>query len=194
MTVGKYDDAKKQLESEKKLAQEFEKINKSIENRANNFLNRISQTRILEDRVQRAIVNDSQVQSTFQKLRNYAEKNEAIKEMAFNATDETALSAEEITKQATENIKDKDVAKNLEALKKQAEEKGSELTEQGKKLIEELGSKENYSSKVKEEAKKAVEPLLDKLKFANKTYTGLAAGAVLAAAGLLIGASMKKDA
>ena len=164
MTVGKYDDAKKQLESEKKLAQEFEKINKSIENRANNFLNRISQTRILEDRVQRAIVNDSQVQSTFQKLRNYAEKNEAIKEMAFNATDETALSAEEITKQATENIKDKDVAKNLEALKKQAEEKGSELTEQGKKLIEELGSKENYSSKVKEEAKKAVEPLLDKLK------------------------------
>ena len=194
MTVGNYDAAKSQLETAKHLAQDFEKINNSISNRINNFFGRISQTKILEDKVQKSINNNPQVQSTLQKLRNFAEKNEAIKEIAFNAGEEGTLSAEEIAKRATENLSKEKVATDLEALKKQAEEKGTELTEKGKKLIEELGSKENYSSKVKEDAKKAIEPLLDKMKFANKTYTGLAAGAVLAIAGLLVGSSMKKDA
>ena len=104
----------------------------------------------------------------------------------------STLTEDEITKRIDEALKDKKSVVN--DLEKQAKEKGTELTEKGKKLIEDLGSKESYSSKVKEDAKKAVEPLLEKLKLANKTYTGIAAAAVLGLAGLLIGASNNKDA
>ena len=175
------------------LAAEKENIQKVKDGRMNRFFGRISYTNKLEEKINKAIQNDSQVQSALQKLKNFAEKNEAIKGIAFNTTEETKLTADEIAKKAAENLSKEEVATNLEALKKHAEEKGTELTEKGKKLIEELGSKENYSSKVKEDAKKAVEPLLEKMKIANKTYTGLAAAAILGVASALIGSAMSKD-
>ena len=193
MTIGRYETTKQSIEAEKKLAAEYEKITASIQTRIDNFFDRISRTKLLEEKVQKAINNDPQVQSTLQRLKNFAEKNEALKEAAFKTTENAELTTEEIAAKAVENLKEQQVAKDLEALKAQAKEKGTELTEQGKKLLEELGSKDNYTAKVKEDAKKAVEPLLEKLKIANKTYTGLAAAAVIGLAGALIGASSKKD-
>ena len=137
--------------------------------------------------------NSRNVGSALSELQTFCKKNGKINDIAFNSAEEKVLTAEEIAAKAVENLKDQQVAKDLETLKAQAKEKGTELTEQGKKLLEELGSRDSYTAKVKEDAKKAVEPLLEKLKLANKTYTGLAAAAVIGLAGALIGASSKKD-
>ena len=58
--------------------------------------------------------------------------------------------------------------------------------------MEELGSKENYTTKVKNAAKEAIEKDLGKIKTPNKLVNGLIAGTALALVGLGIG-SMKKD-
>ena len=157
ITIATKEAREKYLNKMIELATEKENIQKVKDGRMNRFFGRISYTNKLEEKINKAIQNDSQVQSALQKLKNFAEKNEAIKGIAFSTTEETKLTADEIAKKAVENLSKEQVATDLEALKKQAEEKGSELTEKGKKLIAELGSKEKYSSKVREDAKKVME-------------------------------------
>lgn len=131
------------------------------------------------------------------KLKEYsAEIEKKAKELA-NGGEIT----EEIKKQAKDAIKDTEIYKNYENALIAAKEKIGQIVknDNGKvllnpeKWIEALGKKEDYIKTVNEAATEKIKPLLDKLKLPSKTWTGIAAGAALALAGLLIGAASKKD-
>ena len=190
-TVDKKEIAK--LEKLRNAAIELQKAKDRLAANKKAFMVEVPIVQRLRTTAENIAKNTKNVGSALSELQAFCKKHGSINDIAFNSSEEKILTAEEITAQAIENLKEQQVAKNLETLKDQAKEKGTELTEQGKKLLEELGSKDNYTSKVKEDAKKAVEPLLEKLKLANKTYTGLAAAAVLGLAGALIGVSSRKD-
>ena len=96
------------------------------------------------------------------------------------------------------------IALNLEAARTAVEEECKKLGITAKELTDDeltkilkdkgiAATKEDFVKATKEDAKKAVEPMLEKLKLPSKTWTGIAAGAVLALAGFGIGYLAKKD-
>ena len=208
LTRAQYEAQKKHLTKGKELAQKLDNIQKSMEARYENFFNKMSYVQKLKGKMEIAIQNDPKVQSALQRMQNIANANPAIKDIAFETIDGTKLSAEEISQKAREKVETsaeyinklkpkKDLLENAEKLAKEEAEKlgvkGDGLTAEGKKLLEELGTKENYTTKVKNAAKEAIEKDLGKIKTPNKLVNGLIAGTALALVGLGIGSSMKKD-
>lgn len=209
LTRAQYDAQKKHLTKGKELAQKLANIEKAMEARYENFFNKISYVQKLKGKMEVAIQNDPKVTSVLQKIKNLAEGNSAIKGIAFETVEGTKLSTEEIVKKAAENVEastryidklkpKKDILDAAEkAAKEEAEKlglKGGELTAEGKKLLEKLGSKENYTSKLNDQAKEALEKDLGKFKTPNRRVNAAIGAVALAAAGLGIAALTKKDA
>ena len=197
ITVGAKEAQERYLNKMIELAKEKEKIENARIARADRFFAQIGYTQKLQEKIEKSIRNNPYVQSTYQKLRNFVNKNEAIKGITNTATESTTLTEDEIKTKAEEAVK-----AQREALA-EAENKAKErLKELGKakemtreEAIEKFGKKkEEFSKSIREEAEKALKDKLEKLKLPNKTWTGLAAGATLALAGGLIGMTMKKDA
>ena len=117
---------------------------------------------------------------------------------------EAKLSADEIATQAKtkadEAIAKLDVATKLQEAKDAAKAAAEKLGVTAKELTDEEAikqfgkTKEEFVKNVKDDATKAVEKNLEKMKIANKTWTGLAAAAALGLAGMGIAMLNKKDA
>ena len=114
------------------------------------------------------------------------------------------LSADEIATQAKtkadEAIAKLDVATKLQKAKDDAKAAAEKLGITAKELTDEEAikqfgkTKEEFVKNVKDDATKAVEKNLEKMKIANKTWTGIAAAAALGLAGMGIAMLNKKDA
>jgi len=203
ITIAAKEAREKQLNKMIELATEKENIQKVKDGRMNRFFGRISYTNKLEEKINKAIQNDSQVQSALQRLKNFAEKNEAIKGIAFSTVEET-MTEEQILTKAKEAIKDTKAATDLAAVEKEIADfraanpsKKIELTaEDIAKAMKDKGfegSKEEYIKSVQEKSTETLKKLAEKAKVANKTWTGVIGAAGLAAVGGLIGMAMKKD-
>lgn len=143
----------------------------------------------------KAVNTNADVKAAAKKIKNMAKKYGINVDTVADA--DVSAKAKEAAQKAIEG---KQVAADLkiatENAVKEAEKLGikdGELTAKGKQLLEELGSKENYTTKVKNAAKEAIEKDLGKIKTPNKLVNGLIAGTALALVGLGIGSSMKKD-
>ena len=117
---------------------------------------------------------------------------------------ETKLSASEIEAQAKtkaeEAIAKLDVASKLQEAKDKAKAAAEKLGITAKELTDEEAikqfgkTKKEFVKAIKDEAKDTVGKNLEKMKIANKTWTGLAAAAALGLAGMGIAMMNKKDA
>ena len=143
----------------------------------------------------KAVNTNADVKAAAKKIKNMAKRYGINVDTVADA--DVSAKAKEAAQKAIEG---KQVAADLktatENAVKEAEKLGikdGELTAKGKQLLEELGSKENYTTKVKNAAKEAIEKDLGKIKTPNKLVNGLIAGTALALVGLGIGSSMKKD-
>lgn len=143
----------------------------------------------------KAVNTNADVKAAAKKIKNMAKKYGINVDTVADA--DISAKAKEAAQKAIEG---KQVAIDLKTATdnavKEAEKLGikdGELTAKGKQLLEELGSKENYTTKVKNAAKEAIEKDLGKIKTPNKLVNGLIAGTALALVGLGIGSSMKKD-
>ena len=115
----------------------------------------------------------------------------------------SALSDAEIEQRAVESLKNRKVATDLQAAKDAVaqytkDHPGETVTTKltREQAIEKFGkSKEEFTKGIKENAEKELKSYLEKgtVKFANKTWTGIAAAAGLAVVGGLIGMAAKKD-
>lgn len=143
----------------------------------------------------KAVNTNADVKAAARKIKNMAKKYGINVDTVADA--DVSAKAKEAAQKAIES---KQVAADLKIATEnavmEAEKLGikdGELTAKGKQLLEELGSKENYTTKVKNAAKEAIEKDLGKIKTPNKLVNGLIAGTALALVGLGIGSSMKKD-
>ena len=203
---------KMQYQTEKEIAEKYVLEGTKITNELESIVRKDTRVDSAYKKMQQVIKEDKGVQNAIDaverklngKYANDADKAlyEKVKGLMKS---EAAMTPEEITAKAKEAankaIEGKDVAKALEAAKKEAataakdlgikaELTGEELT---KALKEKgLGTLEEYKSKLKEEAKKAIGEDLSKFKTPNKWANAAIGAAVLAAAGLGIAAATSK--
>ena len=136
---------------------------------------------------------------------DYKKLVEAVKNAKASVTDHINASSnlskkiEELTKKAIENISNSDTAKNYINIKAELEKEGFNIINKGqnilkgKNLLKQLSDKKDSINEIVNQAKEALKESADKFKLPSKTWTGIAAGAALALAGLAIGAAVKKD-
>lgn len=200
-----YNQQKNALEQMLSLAKDKEVIETAKVNRINRFFSEISKTKDIEAKIEKAINQDSSVQSSLQKLKNFASKNDSINELLTETVTESNLSAEEIETKAREAVSKMKVHTDYEAAKKAAEEElqrlgkgkelsGDALTEAIKKKAKGAATVEEYTNALKEDAMKVIKEKAEKAKIANKTWTGLALAVGVGLVGTLIGAASKKSA
>lgn len=191
----------------------IEQALKQAQARQNVFKKYTKQLTTLEKQFNECVGNNPIIQEFDTKIANAISQDKAVIKARQRLSQQfpglfpakEALSADEIAKKAEEAakkaIEGKEVNTTLQSLKekavKEAERlgvKGEGLTAEGEKLLKDLGSKEEYTKKLKDAAKEALEKDLGKFKTSNKWANAAIGAAVLAAAGLGIGAMMKKDA
>ena len=212
MTVSAYDRELKRLQTGRKLANEYKQIMDGLDNRLESFFDRISHTKKMKTKIENSIHNEAKVQSALAKLKNFSDKNDAIKNIAFETVENkgTQLSKEEISKKAVEMVegdskylnKLKPYQDAVETAKKEADEAAKKLGVTAKeltgdelaKVLKDKGiaaTKAEYTAEIKKAAKEALEKDLGKLKTPNRVMNAVIAGAALALVGLGIGAAKK---